>query len=65
MVAAAECRNVSVPLQTETAHKGVSHGAETGGEKGVFLILSVICFAALIAFIPVFFKLPPLNGETK
>ncbi len=40
-------------------------GQYFGGEKGVFLILSVICFAALIAFIPVFFKLPPLNGETK
>ena len=40
-------------------------GQYLGGEKGVFLILSIICFAALIAFIPIFFKLPPLNGETE
>lgn len=40
-------------------------GQHFGGESGVFLLMSIICFAALIAFIPIFLKLPPLNGETK
>ncbi|MBQ1945501.1 MAG: MFS transporter [Clostridia bacterium] len=40
-------------------------GQYFGGEKSVFLVLSVICLAALITFIPIFFKLPPLNGETE
>ena len=40
-------------------------GQYFGGEKSVFLVLSVICLATLITFIPIFFKLPPLNGETE
>ena len=40
-------------------------GQYLGGQSGVFLLLSGVCFAALIAFIPIFMKLPPLNGENK
>lgn len=38
-------------------------GEYLGGQSGVFLLLSGICLAALCVFIPVFMKLPPLNGE--
>ena len=40
-------------------------GEYLGGHSGVFLLMSGICLAALLIFIPIFMKLPPLNGETK
>ncbi len=40
-------------------------GEYLGGQSGVFLLLSGVCTIALLAFIPIFMKLPPLNGESK